>query len=81
MQVYDRVIPAQSYPTLSVRSFGVLVAGLFGCLLREARTHIRDVLGKRADLRSSERVGGHALRLRPSASPRAPGRVLSPVRA
>ncbi|MDI5829566.1 hypothetical protein MJN51_34990, partial [Salmonella enterica subsp. enterica serovar Kentucky] len=40
MQVYDRVIPAQSYPTLYVLSFGVLVAVLFGFLLREARTHI-----------------------------------------
>jgi ABC-type bacteriocin/lantibiotic exporter with double-glycine peptidase domain len=38
MQVYDRVIPAQSYPTLYV-STGVLVAVLFGFLLREARTH------------------------------------------
>lgn len=38
MQVYDRVIPAQSYPTLYVLSTGVLVAVLFGFLLREART-------------------------------------------
>lgn len=30
MQVYDRVIPAQSYPTLYVLSTGVLVAVLFG---------------------------------------------------
>ena len=37
MQVYDRVIPAQSYPTLYVLSTGVLVAVLFGFLLREAR--------------------------------------------
>lgn len=76
MQVYDRVIPAQSYPTLYVLSFGVLVAVLFGFLLREARTHIMDVLGKRADMRISDRVFGHALRLRNSAIP-VPPAVLS----
>ena len=70
MQVYDRVIPAQSYPTLYVLSTGVLVAVLFGFLLREARTHIMDLLGKRADMRISDRVFSHALRLRNSAVPR-----------
>lgn len=69
MQVYDRVIPAQSYPTLYVLSTGVLVAVLFGFLLREARTHIMDLLGKRADMRISDRVFSHALRLRNSAVP------------
>lgn len=48
MQVYDRVIPAQSYPTLYVLSTGVLVAVLFGFLLREARTHIMDLLANQA---------------------------------
>lgn len=42
MQVYDRVIPAQSFPTLYVLSLGVLVAVIFGFLLREARTHIME---------------------------------------
>ncbi|VEI40599.1 ATP-binding protein of T1SS [Citrobacter youngae] len=73
MQVYDRVIPAQSYPTLYVLSTGVLVAVLFGFLLREARTHIMDLLGKRADMRISDRVFSHALRLRNSAVPRSTG--------
>lgn len=80
MQVYDRVIPAQSYPTLYVLSFGVLVAVLFGFLLREARTHIMDVLGKRADMRISDRVFGHALRLRNSAIPRSTGSFISQLR-
>ncbi|POT56299.1 type I secretion system permease/ATPase [Citrobacter amalonaticus] len=80
MQVYDRVIPAQSYPTLYVLSTGVLVAVLFGFLLREARTHIMDVLGKRADMRISDRVFGHALRLRNSAVPRSTGSFISQLR-
>ncbi len=61
MQVYDRVIPAQSYPTLYVLTIGVLIATLFGFVLRVARGHIMDLLGKRSDLRVSDRVFGHAL--------------------
>ncbi|MBA8226141.1 type I secretion system permease/ATPase [Escherichia fergusonii] len=80
MQVYDRVIPAQSFPTLYVLSLGVLVAVIFGFLLREARTHIMDVLGKRADMRISDRVFSHALRLRNSAIPRSTGSFISQLR-
>ena len=80
MQVYDRVIPAQSYPTLYVLTIGVLIATLFGFLLRMARSHIMDLLGKRADLRVSDRVFGHALRLRNSAIPRSTGSFISQLR-
>lgn len=80
MQVYDRVIPAQSYPTLYVLSTGVIVAVLFGFLLRVARGHIMDVLGKRADMRISDRVFAHALRLRNSAIPRSTGSFISQLR-
>src|SRR3546814_1012953 len=87
MQVYDRVIPAQSQPTLYVLFFGVLTAILLSWVMRNARLHIIDVVGKRADLRISDRVFGHALRIRNSARPRATGtfvaqlRELEPVRA
>ncbi|TDN58410.1 type I secretion system permease/ATPase [Scandinavium goeteborgense] len=80
MQVYDRVIPAQSYPTLYVLATGVLISVIFGFLLREARTHIMDVLGKRADMRISDRVFSHALRLRNSAVPRSTGSFISQLR-
>ena len=80
MQVYDRVIPAQSYPTLYVLTIGVLIATLFGFVLRIARGHIMDLLGKRADLRVSDRVFGHALRLRNSAVPRSTGSFISQLR-
>lgn len=70
MQVYDRVVPAQSEPTLYVLFAGVLLSipspGPCG-----ARMHITDLLGKRADLRISDRVFGHALRVKNSARPRA----------
>lgn len=80
MQVYDRVIPAQSYPTLYVLTIGVLIATLFSFVLRVARGHIMDLLGKRSDLRVSDRVFGHALRLRHSAIPRSTGSFISQLR-
>lgn len=80
MQVYDRVIPAQSYPTLYVLASGVMLAVIFGFLLRIARGHIMDVLGKRADMRVSDRVFSHALRLRNSAVPRSTGSFISQLR-
>lgn len=80
MQVYDRAIPAQSYPTLYVLFGGVLIAVLFSFLLRLGRSHITDVLGKRADMRVSDRVFGHALRLRESAVPRSTGSFISQLR-
>lgn len=80
MQVYDRVIPAQSYPTLYVLTIGVLIATLFGFVLRVARGHIMDLLGKRSDMRVSDRVFGHALRLRNSAIPRSTGSFISQLR-
>lgn len=80
MQVYDRVIPAQSYPTLYVLFGGVLIAAVFGFLLKIVRSHVMDILGKRADMRVSDRVFGHALRLRYSAIPRSTGSFIAQVR-
>lgn len=80
MQVYDRVIPAQSYPTLYVLFGGVLIAVFFSFMMRQTRSHITDILGKRADIRVSDRVFGHALRLRNSAVPRSTGSFISQVR-
>ena len=80
MQVYDRVVPAQSMPTLYVLFGGVLLAMLFAYMLRQARARITDVLGKRADLRVSDKVFGHALRVRNSARPKATGTFMSQLR-
>ena len=80
MQVYDRVIPAQSYPTLYVLFIGVLIAVLFGFLMRLLRSHVTDLLGKQADMRISDRVFGHALRLKTSAIPRSTGSFISQLR-
>lgn len=80
MQVYDRVIPAQSEHTLWVLFGGLSIALTFAFLMRVARTHITDILGKRADLRISDRVFGHALRIRNDARPQSTGSFISQIR-
>jgi ATP-binding cassette subfamily C protein LapB len=80
MQVYDRVVPAGSIPTLTILFVGVLIAILFDFVLRRMRTNIVDVLGKRADLRISDRVFGHALRVRNRARPASTGTFIAQLR-
>lgn len=79
-QVYDRVIPAESYPTLYVLFTGVIVAIIFGFLMRKIRTKVTDLLGKRADLRISDRIFGHALRIKNSHRPKSTGTFISQIR-
>ena len=80
MNVYDRVIPAQSVPTLWVLSAGVLIAAIFEFCLRVARIYLSDVIGKRADLKISDRVYGHALRIKNSERSKSTGTFISQIR-
>lgn len=80
MQVYDRVVPAESYPTLYILAFGVAMAIGFDFLLRRLRMNIVDVLGKRADLRMSDKVFGHALRVRNRSRPTSTGTFIAQLR-
>ncbi|MGL6160646.1 type I secretion system permease/ATPase [Microbulbifer sp.] len=79
-QVYDRVIPAESMPTLYVLFSGVLLAVVFSFIMRITRARITDLLGKRADIRVSDMVFGHAVRLRNSARPKSTGTFISQIR-
>jgi len=80
MQVYDRVIPAESMPTLYVLFGGVMLALVFDFIMRITRVRITDMLGKRADLRVSDLVFGHAIRLRNSARPKSTGSFISQLK-
>lgn len=80
IQVYDRVIPAQSLPTLWVLAIGVLIAVTFELFIRLARARLSDVVGRAADLRISARVFAHALRIKGSSRPRSTGALMSQVR-
>ncbi|MCK3864856.1 type I secretion system permease/ATPase [Pseudomonas sp. B329] len=80
MQVYDRVVPAQSEATLWVLFGGVILAVAIEFGMRLARTSLSDKIGKRADLRISDRVFGHALRLRNEAMSKSTGSFISQLR-
>lgn len=80
MQVYDRVVPSQSIPTLWVLAGGVLIAAVFEFILRIARVYLSDIIGKRADLKISDRVFGHALRIRNKDRARSTGSFISQIR-
>ncbi|KNC93358.1 type I secretion system permease/ATPase [Trabulsiella odontotermitis] len=80
MQIYDRVVPSQSEATLWVLFGGVMLAILFELVMRMLRMYISDVVGKRADLRISERVFAHALRIKNGARSKSTGSFISQIR-
>lgn len=80
MQVYDRVIPAESFNTLYVLFSGVFLCIIFDFALRWARMGIIDIVGKRADLQMSDVVFGHALRVRNDARPKSTGSYIAQLR-
>lgn len=80
MQVYDRVIPAQSHHTLAVLFIGVVIAFLFEFLLKQSRSVLLDILGRNAGLRLSEQVFGRALRIRNDQRPKSTGSFISQLR-
>lgn len=56
MNVYDRVIPNKAEATLWVLGTGVLLAFLFEFSLRTARANVIDQIGRRLDLRLSQKI-------------------------
>ncbi len=50
MNVYDRVVPNQTYATLWALAVGVALAIVFEFIARNVRTYVIDVAGKKADL-------------------------------
>lgn len=80
MQVYDRVIPAQSYSTLWVLFFGVLVAAALEYTIRLSRTVISDLMGKKIDLKISGMLFARALAIKNEARPKSTGSFISQLR-
>lgn len=80
MQVWDRVIPAQSVPTLWVLALGTGLALFLELLLRTARVQLVDRIGRRADITISSRVFARALDIRNDARPRSTGALISQLR-
>ncbi|AKJ42479.1 RTX-I toxin determinant B [Pragia fontium] len=80
MQVYDRVIPAQSYPTLWVLFVGVMFAAALEFVIRLSRTHISDLMGKHIDLKVSSMFFARALSIKNDARPKSTGSFISQLR-
>lgn len=80
MQVWDRVIPAESVPTLWVLALGTGLALLLELALRTSRVQLVDRLGRRADMAISSRVFARALDVRNDARPRSTGALIAQLR-
>lgn len=80
MQVWDRVIPAQSIPTLWVLALGAGMALLLELMLRTARVQLVDRIGRRADMEISARIFARALDIRNDARPRSTGALIAQLR-
>ncbi|MDL2286173.1 type I secretion system permease/ATPase [Desulfococcaceae bacterium OttesenSCG-928-F15] len=80
IQTYDRVVPSQSLSTLGVLFGGVMIAIFFEFIMRIVRARLTDIVGKRADLRISDLVYGHALRIRNDARPKSTGTFIAQIR-
>jgi ATP-binding cassette subfamily C protein LapB len=80
MQVYDRVIPAQSIPTLWVLFIGVLFAALLEFMIRLARTHVSDIMGKHIDLNVSSLFFARAMAIKNDSRPKSTGSFISQLR-
>ncbi|WP_332872382.1 type I secretion system permease/ATPase [Allopontixanthobacter confluentis] len=61
MNVYDRVIPNRAESTLWVLGIGVLLAFALEFGLRNARANVIDEVGKRLDLKLSQKIFGRLL--------------------
>lgn len=80
MQVYDRVIPAQSQPTLWVLFTGVLIASAIEYVIRLMRTRVSDLMGKRIDLKVSAMLFARAMNIRNESRPKSTGSFISQLR-
>ncbi|WP_260923244.1 type I secretion system permease/ATPase [Novosphingobium sp. 9] len=80
MQVWDRVVPAQSIPTLWVLALGTGIALVVELMLRTARVQLVDRIGRRADIELSSRIFARALDLRSDARPRSTGALIAQLR-
>lgn len=63
MNVYDRVIPNRAVSTLWVLGIGVLLAFAMEFALRAARTNVIDEIGRRLDIKLSQKIFGRVMGL------------------
>lgn len=79
MQVYDRVIPYQSEPTLWVLAGGAMLAIVLEAMLKLARSGLMDVTGKRIELTVQSTLMDRLLGMKHGAG-RSPSSLFSAMR-
>jgi ATP-binding cassette, subfamily C, bacterial LapB len=80
MQIWDRVIPAQSLSSLWVLTLGVIAALMFEFLLKMAKVTIADHFGKSLDLQISSLFFARALYIRNDKRPKSSGTLIAQLR-
>lgn len=80
LQIYDRVIPYQSEPTLWVLAGGAMLAIVMEAALKLARSGLMDVTGKRIELTVQARLMDKLLGMKHGSGQRSPSQVFSAMR-
>lgn len=80
MQVYDRVIPYQSEPTLWVLAGGAMLAIVMEAALKLARSGLMDVTGKRIELTVQARLMEKLLGMKHGPGARSPSQLFAAMR-
>ncbi len=80
LQIYDRVIPYQSEPTLWVLALGALIAVVMEGLLKLARSGLMDTTGRRIELTVQARLMDRLLGMKQAAGNRSPSQQFSAMR-
>ena len=80
LQVYDRVIPHKSEPTLWVLALGALIAVLMEGILKMARSGLMDVTGRRIELIVQSRLMHRLLGMKQKPGTRTPSQIFGAMR-
>lgn len=80
LQVYDRVIPHQSEPTLWVLATGAFLAILLEGVLKSARSGLMDMTGRKIELIVQDRLMQRLLGMRNNPHDRRPSQIFNAMR-
>jgi ATP-binding cassette, subfamily C, bacterial LapB len=80
LQVYDRVIPHQSEPTLWVLALGAMLAILLEGMLKAARSGLMDMTGRRIELVVQDRLMARLLGMKANPQERRPSQTFNAMR-
>ena len=80
LQIYDRVIPNQSEPTLWVLTLGALLAIVMDGALRIARASLMDMTGRKIELTVQDRLMTRLLGMRAAPGDRQPSQIFAAMR-